>query len=212
MKRPTKSTSREECIRYYEWRDATLTAAIEGADGFQKRRLQQARSAARRAWRQLLKEQRREAMRRNDTPAAVPAAGWELLVKRQFTSNNKTYPVGCRIAPEILGRNLQAFLNSHFVEFSPPGATKPSARPRTLPPPAPPETPPAVEIVDDPDPVASWRRSLDHMTAKCSGNAARAKDMLLGTREGSARYLLAVRVDTERRAREAGVVSVSPVL
>jgi hypothetical protein len=149
-------------------------------------------------------------MLRNDTPASVPAADWVLVVKRQVTCGGKVHPVGCVIAPEVLGRNLQAFLSGHYVEWAPPGAAKPSARPRDLPAPAPAQSRPAVEIVSHADPVESWRLTKAAMAEKCSNDAARAEDILLRDRDGCALFLRATKVWCDGEAKRRGVVSVSP--
>jgi hypothetical protein len=205
MKKPTQNTSLADRAKYFRWRDDVLAEQIAAEkDGFCHSRLMQKRTSARRQLREL------ESIMRRDDTASVPAVGWELIVKRQITSGGKIYPVGCVIAPEVLGRNLQAFLSGHYVEWAPPGAAKPSARPRDLPPPAPEKPRPAVEIVSHADPVESWRLTKAAMAEKCSNDAARAEDILLRDRDGCALFLRATKVWCDGEAKRRGVVSVSP--
>jgi hypothetical protein len=153
-------------------------------------------------------------LRRDEDPAAVnmPAEGWRLIARRQFQVNGQVVPVGAEVPVSALeGRNLAALLSGHFVSWQPPG-NKPLAKARVLPAPKPEPPRPAVELIDDPDPVASWRRSLESMTAKCGGNAALAKDLLLANRTAQELYKLACRSWADAEAKKRNTTSVSPSL
>jgi hypothetical protein len=145
-------------------------------------------------------------------PVTLPGPGLQLTVRRQFTAGSVVYPAGSIISDiRVLGPGYSALMSGHYLEWRP-GNSKPVAKARALPPPTPEKPRPAVEIIADPDPVASWHRSLESMTEKCDGNAARAKDMLLAHREGSALYLRAQKVWCDGEAKRRGVVSVSPAI
>jgi hypothetical protein len=153
-----------------------------------------------------------ETMRRHDETvvATLPRAGLELTVRRTFVAGNVRYPVGSIVKDiSVLGRGYASLMAGHFLEWRP-GDGKAVAKAHTLPAPAPEKPRPAVEIIDDPDPVASWRRTVALMTERCDGNQARAKDLLLAHREGSALFLRATKIWTDSEAKRRNVVSVSP--
>ena len=154
-----------------------------------------------------------ESMRRQDemVVATLPGPGLQLVVRRQFQNGRHVFPVGSIIADvTTLGKNYTTLLAGHFLEWRPSDA-KPPAQARALPPPpAPPKPNPRVEIVEDPDVVTSWRKTLALTAERCGDDFGKARDLLAAHREGSALFLRATKVWCEQTAQARGVVSVAP--
>jgi hypothetical protein len=143
------------------------------------------------------------------TGVAPPAEGW-FLVARQRISADKIYSAGCRIEAEKLGRNLAALLRIGAVVWMP-GHTPVAASSRELPEPPKPAPKPKVVLLEvRDDPVASWKRTREHMIKKCNGDAQLARDLLDGDERARDLYRLACRVGCEAEARRRRVVSVGP--
>jgi hypothetical protein len=204
MMMPKKNTPLKDRVRYFRQRDATLTGEIERAEnGFHRSVLQQRRTVARRRLTDL------EKIMRHDVPATVPGPGLQLVVRRQFTSGNRVYPVGSIITDvTVLGRNYPTLMSSHYLEWGLPPASP--ARPYDRAVPQPQKTNPAIEIVDDPDPVASWRKTLALTAARLDGDWGKARDLILADRAGADLFRMATRLHTASQARKRGLISVSP--
>ena len=150
-------------------------------------------------------------LKRFDDPVAssAPGKGMILVARRRFTAGNEVYQVGTPVEPAALGRNFQSFLNNRFVAWVPAPdkrALKAMPQPVELPKPAPAQKPnPRVVLSNAHDPVEAWRESLATMTGKCSGDRARATDILLRDERGSELYLRAQRVFYQRAS--GGVAS-----
>jgi len=135
-----------------------------------------------------------------------PNDSWRLVVRRAFTDGLVRYDVGCTVPVEAFAkmRNHQRLLDGHYVQWTPPSDAKPRA-PRAVAPAAP-APKPALEIVDDPDVVKSWRLTLAAAVLKV-GNAQRAQDLIVDTVPGGADlYRLAARVWAARSAPSFGAV------
>lgn len=164
--------------------------------------------------REISVEEAQETMRKHgheDSPIAAPGAGWRLVAKRQIQTTGKIYPVGAEVPVAALGKNYAALLSSHFVGWVP-GGTEITVKARKLPPPpARPKGNPAVQIVDVPnDPVASWKQTLQRMTALCDGDAGRADCLLMANEVASELFRRATRLWCIAEAKRQGVQSVSP--
>jgi hypothetical protein len=129
----------------------------------------------------------------------------------QFNAGDKTFPIGSVVPQSAIdaSRNKEAILGS-FIRWEPPTYT-PAVFPRDIPTPAPVQAKPKVKIVPHKDPATSWRLSVAELAKELNGNVAKAKDLLLATREGADLYKLACRVAIEaERKKHIGMVSISP--
>lgn len=150
-------------------------------------------------------------MRRHDEPpaAAPPSADWKLICRRQIRTADKIYNCGCEVPLEACGRNLAALLNARAVAWVKPG-TPISAKPIDLPPPPPPQKQnPKIEIVDDVDVVASWKKTLALTAQRLDEDFGKARDLLMKDEKASELFRRATRVFCETEAKRQGVISVA---
>lgn len=137
-----------------------------------------------------------------DTPSiSAPHPDWHLVACKRFTSGGKIYDAGCAATIEALGVNYQSLIAGGYCRWMPP-TVKARSTPRDVPAPAPTPENPKVEIVADPDPVVSWKKSLAAMAEKYAGDWGRAKNALETDRAGAELFKLATRVLAEKNARE----------
>jgi len=160
----------------------------------------------------ILKNVEGKLMNRNQRAAALepidttpPGQDFWLRVRRQFTAGGKIYDPGNRVEPVTLGANLKVFISSQICEWTAPNI-RPTGAPRDVPPPAPPIPNPPVTIIDDPDVVESWRKSLRAMTEAFNGDHGRARDSLLHSDAGGELYRRAAKVLADRESREKNLV------
>lgn len=145
-----------------------------------------------------------------DDPVSAAGPGLQLVVRRQFVAGNICYPVGSVVTDvRVLGPGYSALMAGHYLEWKP--SDRPPAQARPLPPASPPQKPnPKIEIVDDADVVASWRKTLALTAERLDGDFGRARDLLMAHRDASALFLRATKIWTDAEAKRRGVVSVSP--
>jgi hypothetical protein len=103
---------------------------------------------------------------------------------------------------------VQALLGSGYVAWAPPGSAR--TQPRDLPTPGAPKPKPVVQIVEDRDPVTSWKLTKEAMTRLCDGNAAQAEDLLMMNPAARDLYRLAVKLACAAEAKRRNLISVSP--
>jgi hypothetical protein len=121
-----------------------------------------------------------------DQLRSPPAEGWQLRVTGpMLTFGNRQYPHNSVLPLDILSSlNASNLLRIGRISWCPPGPPGPA--PRELPAPTPAKPNPAVVIIDDNfDDVINWRRTEAKMTELCDGNAAKARDLLLGDKRGN---------------------------
>jgi hypothetical protein len=188
--------------RAAELRDriAALSEALASEKDFSRQcRLLLSRKRSRSALRKV--EAKMQRLNEAGAIAAPPIAGWVLIAWRQISAGGIVYPCGSEVPAEALGRNLSALLSAHYCEWRP-ARSEVTAKPRTLPPPAPLQKPnPPAALVDDADPVVSWRKSVAAMATQLDDDHARARDLLLRDARGSELYTRAQRVLGERAER-----------
>jgi hypothetical protein len=129
-----------------------------------------------------------------DSLRTPPAPGWQLRVTGpQITVGNKIYPTNSVLPDEVLmSANSGSLLRSLRIAWCPPGPPGPA--PRELPAPTPTKGNPPVEIIiagNGLDEVETLRLTYAYMIRKCDGNAALARDLIIGDKRGNDLYMRA---------------------
>jgi hypothetical protein len=141
-----------------------------------------------------------------DSLRTPPAPGWQLRVTGpMITFGNRQYPCNSILPNEILNSlNSAALLRSLRIGWCPP-SDDPGPAPRELPKPVAAKPNPAVVIIDgNIIDVINWKQTEAKMIELCDGNAALARDLLLGDKRGQELWMKATQ-QYQRQQHKAGV-------
>ena len=147
---------------------------------------------------------------RNEALAIVPpASGWRLIARRKIPERTKSLRRRQRSRCSRPWRKLSQLRERKAALRRIDSARCAARQSSAVAAAAASEVTSAVEIIDDNDVVASWRKTLARMTELCDGNRGLADDLLMANRESAALYRRAVATACQREAQRVSH-SVSP--
>jgi hypothetical protein len=133
-----------------------------------------------------------------------------LIARRSMNLSGRRFPVGSILPVDEIGaKQLEAMVNAKAAVWQPRTRKHyPEAYALDAPQAAKPR--PAVQLVDGPDVVDSWRETEDLMTRLCGGDRLMARDVLFGDAAARDLYKRATTEQCRRIAKRLGRPSVDP--